>query len=216
MRPASSPRWRVRIEKRIPVAAGLGGGSSDAATALRLANAALDRAAVARRAPPARGRVGADVPFFLRAEHSSATGDGTELERVDLPTELLASSLVVPHDVAKESTRAVYAAFDERDGADGFVERADALSTRARASRDRARPRPRCPPQRPRVVAARARARGGGGVPRGRVRRGPDRLRPLRGEAGARSLPRAHSRDAGRDVRRRARSRRPISPRVAR
>jgi 4-diphosphocytidyl-2-C-methyl-D-erythritol kinase len=32
------PRWRVRIEKRLPIAAGVGGGSSDAATALRLAS----------------------------------------------------------------------------------------------------------------------------------------------------------------------------------
>ena len=36
-----APRWHARIEKRLPVAAGVGGGSSDAATALRLANATL-------------------------------------------------------------------------------------------------------------------------------------------------------------------------------
>src|SRR4051812_31136896 len=35
------PRWRVTIEKHTPLAAGLGGGSSDAATALRLANGSL-------------------------------------------------------------------------------------------------------------------------------------------------------------------------------
>ena len=37
------PRWHARITKEIPVAAGLGGCSSDAATALRLANATLER-----------------------------------------------------------------------------------------------------------------------------------------------------------------------------
>ena len=47
--------WRARIEKHVPVAAGLGGGSSDAGTALRLANALLDEPFEPReptRSPP--------------------------------------------------------------------------------------------------------------------------------------------------------------------
>src|SRR5262249_38999862 len=57
--------WRVTIEKRIPVAAGLGGGSSDAATALRLANAQLPEAIRDDRLHELASELGADVPFFL-------------------------------------------------------------------------------------------------------------------------------------------------------
>ena len=116
------PAWRVRIEKRIPVAAGLGGGSSDAATALRLANTTLDAAELHAVAV----RVGADVPFFLRDGPQLGSGDGTELEALDLPQDYWVV-LLVPQDARKESTAAVYAAFDERNGADGWEERRDAF-----------------------------------------------------------------------------------------
>ena len=59
------PGWEARIWKRIPVAAGLGGGSSDAATALRLANESLDEPLQAEALHELAARLGADVPFFL-------------------------------------------------------------------------------------------------------------------------------------------------------
>ncbi len=52
----AEPRWQARIWKHIPVAAGLGGGSSDAATALRLANETLPDAALAARPWPSSPR----------------------------------------------------------------------------------------------------------------------------------------------------------------
>jgi 4-diphosphocytidyl-2-C-methyl-D-erythritol kinase len=117
------PRWRVRIEKRLPVAAGLGGGSSDAATALRLANTTtrLDDDALHDVAT----RIGADVPFFLREGPQLGSGDGTTLERVDLPQDFWIV-LLLPNGVRKESTAGVYGAFDARDGAAGWEERAAA------------------------------------------------------------------------------------------
>jgi 4-diphosphocytidyl-2-C-methyl-D-erythritol kinase len=120
---AVEPHWRVRIEKRIPVAAGLGGGSSDAAAALQLASATLAQPLEPDVAQRLAADVGADVPFFLREGTQLATGDGTELVRVTLPTDYHVV-LVVPHGGAKESTAAVYAAFDARSGADGYAERA--------------------------------------------------------------------------------------------
>ena len=116
------PRWRVRIEKRIPVAAGLGGGSSDAATALRLANTTLDDAALHGIA----ARIGADVPFFLREGPQLGSGDGGELEPLDLPQDYWVV-LLRPRDARKESTAAVYRAFDERGGEEGWEGRRDAF-----------------------------------------------------------------------------------------
>jgi 4-diphosphocytidyl-2-C-methyl-D-erythritol kinase len=126
--------WRVRIEKRIPVAAGLGGGSSDAATALRLANAQLDAPLEADELHALAARVGADVPFFLRCGPQLGTGDGTELEPVDVPQDY-AVLLLVPAGTSKGSTADVYTAFDHRGGAQGFTERSAAVRA-ALASHD--------------------------------------------------------------------------------
>jgi len=120
------PRWRVRLEKRIPVAAGLGGGSSDAATALRLANDELSEPLDTGALHGVAATVGADVPFFLRAGAQVASADGTDLTAVELPVDYHVV-LVVPHAETKLSTAAVYDAFDERGGAEGFPERAAAF-----------------------------------------------------------------------------------------
>lgn len=119
-------RFEARIEKRIPVAAGLGGGSSDAAAALRLANELLDpplpRETLARIA----ASLGADVPFFLGPGAQLGTGDGTTLRQVELPRDYVVL-LALPTGVVKSSTAEVYRAFDARDGAAGFDERRAAL-----------------------------------------------------------------------------------------
>jgi 4-diphosphocytidyl-2-C-methyl-D-erythritol kinase len=120
------PRWRATIAKRIPVAAGLGGGSSDAATALRLANETLDAPLAAERLLALAATLGADVPFFLTAGPQLGRGDGSELEPLELPQDYWIV-LALPHGAAKESTAAVYRSFDERDGAGGWEQRRDAL-----------------------------------------------------------------------------------------
>lgn len=116
------PCWRARIWKSVPVAAGLGGGSSDAATALRLANETLESPFPRADLHGLAAGLGADVPFFLHDGPQLGTGWGTHLEPLDLPQDYFVV-LVLPHAARKESTRAVYASFDERDGARGFDER---------------------------------------------------------------------------------------------
>jgi 4-diphosphocytidyl-2-C-methyl-D-erythritol kinase len=120
------PRLAARIEKRIPVAAGLGGGSADAAAALRLGNELLAAPLSAERLESIAAGLGADVPFFLRDGPQLGTGDGTDLSPLDLPQDYWVV-LVAPDGVAKTSTADVYAEFDARGGEAGFEERRSAL-----------------------------------------------------------------------------------------
>jgi 4-diphosphocytidyl-2-C-methyl-D-erythritol kinase len=119
------PAWRVRIEKRIPVASGLGGGSSDAAAALRLANETLAEPLPAARLHAIAAGIGADVPFFLAQGPQLGDGDGSELSALDVPQDFWVV-LVLPAGVEKRSTAEIYGGFN---GAGGFRERKAELET---------------------------------------------------------------------------------------
>jgi len=128
------PRWRAAIVKRTPVAAGLGGGSSDAATALRLANATLSSPLSAAALHALAAGLGVDIPFFLADGPQLGRGDGATLEPLDLPQDYWIV-LALPRGVAKPSTGAVYRRFDERDGPVGWEERRDELERALAAAR---------------------------------------------------------------------------------
>jgi 4-diphosphocytidyl-2-C-methyl-D-erythritol kinase len=99
------PPQRLTIFKRVPVAAGMGGGSADAAAALRLAERASGRAA-----PEAlHAELGADVPAAALARAAIMEGAGERLTPVDnVPPHAL---VVVPSEAAL-STADVYAEAD--------------------------------------------------------------------------------------------------------
>ena len=120
------PAWAVTIHKRIPVAAGLGGGSSDAATALRLANETLAAPVSDDRLRCLAASLGADVPFFLAPGPQLGEGDGGQLSPLDLPQDYWVV-LVLPRGTTKRSTASIYAAFDARDGGSGYAARSAAL-----------------------------------------------------------------------------------------
>ncbi|HEY2354251.1 MAG TPA: hypothetical protein VGH79_05055 [Gaiellaceae bacterium] len=116
------PRWRVKIEKHIPLAAGLGGGSSDAATALRLANGSLPEPLPPAELHTVAAGIGADVPFFLEHGPQLGSGDGSDLAPLELPQDFWVV-ILLPRDAKKSSTADVYAAFDARTGERGWDER---------------------------------------------------------------------------------------------
>ena len=97
--------FQVHIDKRIPHGASLGGGSADAAAALRYANALfpqpLPEAEVARLA----ATVGSDVPALLFDVGAIGRGRGEQVEAV---TSLPRAALVLAHPGRPLATRDVY------------------------------------------------------------------------------------------------------------
>lgn len=80
------PRMQLKLEKNIPVQAGLGGGSSNAATVLRGLNALHGLPLSPKRMHQLAAELGSDVPFFLRGGTAWGRGRGDELTTLpDLP-----------------------------------------------------------------------------------------------------------------------------------
>ncbi len=119
---------RLSIDKHVPVAAGLGGGSGDAAAALRLARAASglgDEDLLFVLA----GQLGADVPAQVTPGRWLASGAGELLEQLPDPVSPL--GVLVLAQTTGLSTAEVYAAYDRLEPArDAFF-----LEQRLRASR---------------------------------------------------------------------------------
>lgn len=78
-------RIRIEINKNIPVAAGLGGGSSNAATVLTGLNQMLSLGLSRDELMSIGVKLGADVPFFIFEKPAIARGIGERLEEIGLP-----------------------------------------------------------------------------------------------------------------------------------
>jgi 4-diphosphocytidyl-2-C-methyl-D-erythritol kinase len=96
---------RVRLVKRIPIAAGLGGGSSDAAAALVAANEVWEVGWSRRQLSEVAAELGSDVPFFLGEGPAVCRGRGERIEPIAAVTSM---AFVVVRPPEGLSTAAVY------------------------------------------------------------------------------------------------------------
>lgn len=80
--PGARPGWRVRLNKRIPTGAGLGGGSSDAAATLQALNRLEELGLTPAQLETFAAGIGSDVPFFLCGSAAIVAGRGERLTPV--------------------------------------------------------------------------------------------------------------------------------------
>lgn len=105
------PPVHIHIEKQIPAGAGLGGGSSNAATVLKLLDAAWNLRLSPQELLAMAGGLGSDVPFFLFQPSALCRGRG---EIVQMHPKPLVRGIVLILPGLHVSTPAVYHEFDRR------------------------------------------------------------------------------------------------------
>ncbi len=117
----------LRLRKRIPAEAGLGGGSSDAAAALRAVDALLELHTPVEGLAQVASAIGSDVPFFLTGGAASVRGRGERVQPLPDGPEL---HFVIVKPAVGVSTGRAYAALDakpERRSARGTRRMEEAL-----------------------------------------------------------------------------------------
>ena len=107
---------RFQLRKGIPVAGGMGGGSSDAALALRLLDAVYGLRLAAEELHAAAGALGSDVPFFLTGGTALVQGRG---ERVTSQSDLPIHWLAILNPGVPLPTRAVFRELRSPECGDG-------------------------------------------------------------------------------------------------
>mmetsp|Transcript_1243 Transcript_1243/g.3841 ORF Transcript_1243/g.3841 Transcript_1243/m.3841 type:complete len:347 (+) Transcript_1243:87-1127(+) len=109
LRTGETQKFRVRLEKKIPVQAGLGGGSSNAATALYGANALCNKPASSTELADFGAEIGSDISFFFSNGTAYCTGRGEIFESMK---RLPPTSLYIIKPKEGLSTGAVFRALD--------------------------------------------------------------------------------------------------------
>ncbi|NOS72498.1 MAG: 4-(cytidine 5'-diphospho)-2-C-methyl-D-erythritol kinase [Verrucomicrobia bacterium] len=88
---------QIHLEKKIPMAAGLGGGSGNAATTLLGLNELFDRPLSVEKLDSLAASLGSDVNFFLQNKPALATGRGEKVQSLDKFTALRGTAFLLIH-----------------------------------------------------------------------------------------------------------------------
>ena len=102
---------KIYIEKNVPIEAGLGGGSSDAATALLQLNKLWSLRLKEKQLIDLAAQISADVPFFIGEEAALVEGIGDKIKRIKKSFSI---NIVLINPGFRVSTKWAYSAFDRQ------------------------------------------------------------------------------------------------------